>query len=131
MNERQVAWAEGLHQVADFFAEHPELCPPYGETFNIFAHDREHLAEKARSFGTCDKVEQDYWYVLRKVFGPHKVDLTIERECVCTKVQVGTRTVTKPDPEAIAAVPTIEVEEPIYEWECPDSILNPELQEVS
>jgi hypothetical protein len=45
-------------------------------------------------------------------------DLTIrvatQRENVCRRIQTGTKLVTKPAPDA----PTIEVEEPVYEWEC-------------
>lgn len=40
-------------------------------------------------------------------------------ESVCVRVQTGTVTVTKPAPDA----PTIEVEEPVYEWRCADPIL--------
>lgn len=39
-------------------------------------------------------------------------------DSVCTRVQTGTRTVTKPDP----AAPLIEVEEPVYEWRCADPL---------
>lgn len=41
---------------------------------------------------------------------------------VCVRVQTGTRTVTEPDPEAVAALPTITREEPVYEWRCADPL---------
>lgn len=41
----------------------------------------------------------------------------------CVKVQTGTRTVTEPDPEAVAALPTITREEPVYEWRCADPLV--------
>lgn len=41
---------------------------------------------------------------------------------VCTRVQTGTRTVTEPDPDAVAALPTITREEPVYEWRCADAL---------
>jgi hypothetical protein len=41
----------------------------------------------------------------------------VHKDLTCTKVQVGTRTVTRPIlPEG---TPTEEVEEPVYEWRCP------------
>ena len=38
---------------------------------------------------------------------------------VCEKVQVGTRKVSSFDPDALAALPRVEVEEPIWEYVCP------------
>ena len=43
---------------------------------------------------------------------------------VCKRVQVGTRVVEKPDPDyEPEEVPTIQVEEPVYEYRCPDPIV--------
>lgn len=44
-------------------------------------------------------------------------------QALCERVQVGTRTVSQPDPEALAALPRIEVEEPVFEWYCNDAEL--------
>lgn len=43
---------------------------------------------------------------------------------VCRKVQTGTRTVTRPDPELVKDIPTVEVQEPIYEYICDDPLLD-------
>lgn len=119
-------YADGLRRLADFIDAHPDLFRDTCElTVNLFAENREEFAEKARQLGSAEKVEMGGWYVLRKKFGPHRLDLNIAREYVCTQVQTGTRTVSKPDPEVLATVPTVEVEEPVYEWQCPDSLLRP------
>ena len=44
---------------------------------------------------------------------------SIDREHVCVRKQVGMRMVNRPDPNA----QRIEVEEPVYKWDCPGSIL--------
>lgn len=49
-----------------------------------------------------------------RFYNGHQVHLYAARETVCERVQVGTRTVSKPDPNA----PTVDVEEPIYDWKC-------------
>lgn len=41
---------------------------------------------------------------------------------VCERVQVGTKKVEKYDPEALSAIPKIVVEEPVFEYRCPDPI---------
>jgi len=117
-------YADGLRQLADFVEEHPSLFETgLSETFNIFVNSREELAKKAREMGTAEKYEAGSFYYLRRHFGPHHLDLCVEREKICKRVQTGVRTIEKPDPKAVAALPTIKVEEPIFEWECPDSIL--------
>lgn len=115
-------YADGLRELADFVDRNPELFT-YGITVDLFAEDRAEFAEKARAFGSAEKRTMGSWYLLRKRFGPHTLELTIEREKICERVQTGTRIVTKPDPVAVADVPLVDVEEPVYEWKCPDSIL--------
>lgn len=132
MTDTANSFADGLRELADFVEPRPELFSVYvvaGVWLNLFADSREEFAEKARDFGDADKIERGDWYILRKRFGPHGVDLNIRREKVCTRVQVGTRTVSAPDPEAAAALPLVETEEPVYEWQCPDSILRPTQEE--
>lgn len=40
----------------------------------------------------------------------------------CERVQVGTKTVKQPDPEALALVPMVDVEVPIFEVRCVDPL---------
>lgn len=49
-----------------------------------------------------------------------RIEINIPRDVVCEKVQVGTKTVQKM-PENFV-IPTIDVEEPVYEWKCPESL---------
>lgn len=42
---------------------------------------------------------------------------------VCERVQVGTKTVQKFDPEQLASVRKVTVQEPVYEFRCPDPII--------
>jgi len=112
-------WIDGLRELADFAETHPTVFDFYGETFNQFPCDAAALATIAHEIGTCEKVQLDPWYILSKQFGPHSLEFNTQREKVCTKVVVGTKIVSKPDPNA----PKIEVEEEVCEWQCPDSIL--------
>lgn len=43
-------------------------------------------------------------------------------ETACERVQVGTKTVERVDPEAFAALPKVTVDEPVYEYRCTDPI---------
>lgn len=125
MKESLVKWIAGLRELADFAEQQPDLFGGYncGETVNLFASDAESMAEKTRLLGKSTKVTSDGWYIMRRWFGPHRIELNIARDNFCERVQTGTKTVSKPDPEALAQVPTVEVSEPVYEWICPESVL--------
>jgi hypothetical protein len=121
-------YAEGLRQLADFAEAHPNLVDEdcFGLNVNVFARDRAEMAVMVRELGSAEKYESGAFYYLRRRFGPHNLDLCINREQVCERIQTGTRVVTRPDPKVVADIPMVEVEEPVYEWVCPDSILRPE-----
>jgi hypothetical protein len=53
---------------------------------------------------------------------PWKIEINIPRDEVCEKIQVGTKMVEKINPEF--TIPMITVEEPVYEWKCPEVILD-------
>jgi hypothetical protein len=124
MATRAEAWVAGLRELADFAEQHPELFDLYGETVNIFASTAEEMARKTRMIGTATKSSTNEWYVVSRMFGPHKLDLNISRRTFCERILVGTKIVVKPDPEALEKVPTIEVEEDVFEWLCPEAILS-------
>ena len=44
------------------------------------------------------------------------------REGVCERVRVGTKTVEKYDSDALLSIPKVTVEEPVFEWMCPDPL---------
>lgn len=114
------AWCKGLRELADFAESHEDLFDHTpGFTCYLFANHASDMAAKARLLGKANKHEGDKWYWLDRPFGPHHIALNISREKICERIQVGTQKVMKPDPET----PQVEVEEPVYEWSCPDSVL--------
>lgn len=75
-----------------------------------------------RIIGTMEKSKSHYGLKLeRNLYEGMDSIVLYPPDGFCEKVQVGTQTVTKPDPDA--EVPTIEVEEPVYEWQCPEIVL--------
>lgn len=136
-NTRQ-DFIDGLHQIADFLAEHPEVPLPYmgpspgakvwGSSMPIYLvsdkGQRETLAEIARAMGSVEKHVDDglgRFYVVRHFAGIALV-ASAERSEVCERVVTGTREVTTevPDPEALAAVPKVSVTTVVedVEWVC-------------
>ena len=113
-------YTKGLRELAGFIDEHiPAHELDYGIQINLFADTAESLLKKARSLGGAWKKEdKGQWFTLRRDFGPHHVDINIYRDEVCERVQVGTETIEVPDP----AAPKVTVEQPIYEWRCPESL---------
>lgn len=122
---------EDMQKLHDFLEEHPYLLKNqtwYPIQINIYVPDKEALAEMAKELGTADKKESTYYFSLEKKLGMHKIEVNASREKVCTKIKTGTKITKKHDPDAVSAalaeLPEIEVEEDVYEWQCPDSILN-------
>ncbi len=121
-------YINGLRSVARFVNGHRGILQSYeaveGETFNLFPGTAEKMAEWTRllldgaPLGAVGKEVSDHGMTITRRFGPHRLSLYIPRDRVCKKVEVGTRIVTKPDPAALAAVPTVEVSEAIFEWDC-------------
>lgn len=122
--------ARGLHEFADFIAEHGHKLPisDLNLKFDDFVfddykyEDRRHLRtarEKMRLLAlTLTPVEKVYngeWFDLRKRFGPVVLEFTVNRSVVCEKKVVGVEEV----PERVLAAHTRE----IIEWECNDPIL--------
>ena len=126
--------AAGLHMLADAIENNPELADAlqYGLTYSgIYAHPSQEdtaaalgrLARIGKAAGaTVSKAIDDKRHDLVLMFGAVRVEVLASRDQVCDRVVVGTKTVTEevPDPEALAAVPTVtqtrEVEE--IKWVC-------------
>ena len=117
---RREHFITGLRNLADFLASHPGIQAPVYVQLNVFVKHREDLAAQAR-LATFQKIPMGDWFVLRHEFGEDLVlDLTIERQAICKKVQVGTR--------QVPALPATEAtEEPVYDWICEDPLLAPEV----
>lgn len=138
MTDARHAYIDGLHQIADFLAEHPEVPLPamgtyvtgnYEPTIHVYTQcqsgdDRDQrtiLADIARAMGRAEKSTQHEFAVWRRFAGVVFAAYA-ERNEVCERVVTGTREVTKeiPDPDALAAVPTVSVTEVVedVEWVC-------------
>jgi len=138
--DKRQAFIDGLHQIADFLAEHPEVPLPYlGNSVTLgintpslpiylVAKDgtqRDAIATIARAMGKAEKLTDGdpgaRFYVWRKFAGIALV-ASADRDEVCERVVTGTREVTRevPDPEALAAVPKVTVTEIVEDvtWEC-------------
>jgi hypothetical protein len=130
------AYTSGLRLLADILDDHPEVPLPYdGRVAPITIHHlyaseagrtiREEFQATIRAFpGTKTKNASDggsYFDVDLDLHGL-KVQISTLRDEVCERVVTGTREVTRevPDPQALAAVPTVTVKETVEDvrWEC-------------
>lgn len=91
-----------------------------------FARSAERFEELLRELRTFSKEDNDVYLnaVVRDPDTNRKiVTVAVRKELTCTRVQVGTETVEVATP--VATETRIEtVEQPVYEWQCPDSWLN-------
>lgn len=108
MSER-AALITGLRDLADFLEQHPQVEGPYNPTLNAFA-DLAQVRAATHMSGTWTKEYISNWVAYRKQFGPVTLDLNIDRDQVCRKVQTGTKRV-----DAVEAH-----DEPVFEWICDD-----------
>ncbi|GGM84975.1 hypothetical protein GCM10012275_64670 [Longimycelium tulufanense] len=126
--------AAGLRALADMIEANPKLAENFNYALThsgIRAHlrwgDRAaelgHIARIAKRHGaTVSKDIDDQWHNLALNVGGIKVEVLARRNEVCERIVVGTREVVEevPDPEAMAAVPTVKRKrtEEIVRWEC-------------
>lgn len=93
-------------------------------TIYIYGEDEvatERLRTVRKVIGTMEKKQSAYTGLYLKQENKYDDDSRLEVTLypapgTCEKVKVGTKTVTKPDPTV--TVPTVTVEEDVYEWEC-------------
>ena len=132
----QIAFIDGLYQLAGFLALHPEIPATYPQSIiaNVNAyseHDapaRDRLAEIARIPGGWDKRTRDDpdTFELVREFGPHKLIVFAARDAVCEKIATIEKVTHEiPDPDLLAQVPLVAVTETVerVEWSCPRSLL--------
>lgn len=117
MNDNRQEWIDGLKALTEFLDSHPAAPLPYLGTMNAFVETKEEMAEAARGIGgKIAKDSLDNFYYLRKEFGPIGYHVNIEREKICKKVVIGTRTIPATPERTIPASP--EIVEEITEWQC-------------
>jgi hypothetical protein len=122
MDKSEREYVEGLRAMADFLEEHPEGIPTYtGIVIDHYPGTKADLVAKAREIGgKWDKADLGSIFLLKQSFGPHSIEINVDRSEVCERVATGEmETVTMTDPNA----PKITVTQPVYEWKCPESLL--------
>lgn len=123
------AMATGLRVLADMLAANPAVAAElWFALSNIqdFLDTRDEVARFARAAlragATVDKHFSGERAGVVARFGPVHVTVTAGRDEVCERVITGTREVTEqvPDPEALKAVPLVEVTRTVedVEWRC-------------
>lgn len=119
--EKRANTVTGLRELADLLEEHDGLPIPHRISVDCFVEAIE-LKEAARAMpGRAEKNAEGSFFELRKELGAGTVHymVNVPREEVCERKQVGMKQVVE-----TKVVETGEmVEEPVYEWTCPDSLL--------
>jgi hypothetical protein len=123
LTEHQQQYLDGLIELHKFLSERPALIPEAPIIVDNFVWDEDQFAPKVKALGSAEKKNTSDYYYLRRNIGIHKVEVTIRREKVCERVQVGTKEVTHTIYPENVQTTTITEEVPVYEWKCPDSIL--------
>lgn len=124
--------ASSLDKLAAFVRANPDIASDMASTVKRFlvyilaADPRPVMAEWARrgkaSGARVEKSFDEQWGAVTLHFGLVDLHIYSDRDAVCTRVVVGTREVEveEPDPEALAAVPTVTrtvtVED--VQWQC-------------
>jgi hypothetical protein len=120
-----------MRALADLLDQHPEVETPdldsYGGDislirFQFTAHGEratDATAKTIKAFpGDFEKTYYGKDFYARGSFAGVRVEIRTLREDVCVAREVGTKTVKQRDPEALKLVPEIEVEVPVYEYDC-------------
>ena len=120
-----------MRKIADLLAEHPEIETPYLDKYGYdiklirfqFTSHGEGAANAAAAVvkafpGSFCKSFAGDSFNLYGTFEGVPVEIRTMREDVCTARQVGVTTQKVRDPEAAAAVPFINIEVPVYEYDC-------------
>lgn len=111
----------GLRELIDFYQRRPNFPVPYRVWVSLYANDGDEFRTLAKALGgRRQKAASERFFTVERQLSENVV-ITINgyRDQVCTRRQVGTVTEMQPAPDA----PMVEVEVPVYTWECADSIL--------
>ena len=120
-----------MRALADLLDQHPEVETPYLDSYdddiNLIRFQFTSHGERAtdatattiKAFpGAFKKTYSNGDFYARGSFAGVRVEIRTLREDVCVAREVGTKTVKQRDPEALKLVPEIEVEVPVYEYDC-------------
>lgn len=121
---------DGLRKLADFLDVHPEFGRVSVATTYRFVQDKAEMARCAKILGSCKKYATDSFFNVKKRFGSEdefggvELSVTGEREMVCERVVKETKVVPAQEERTILVPATPEKVVEVYEWVCPDSLLN-------
>lgn len=118
---------DGLEKLVAWIKSHPEGVSGLASAFEriyVFPKD---MAVMARQLGTATKDQDDEFFILTKRFSRAvSLQCVRHREFVCDRIQVGEKVIpAQPAMEIPAQVipATPERIVPVYEWQCPPSLL--------
>lgn len=118
------AWIDAHADTIDPDAAAATICSGNGDRVLLFATNPEQFTAYLRcltdgaAIGGVEKSTDDKWANATRQFGRITVQVFAHREQVCRREQVGVDVQQIPDPDAVAKLPTVEVEVPVYEWTC-------------
>lgn len=126
-NQKQIA---KLLKMAAYIISTPDLPDVYASTIcdRIDVYGCSTPAEVIRKFGAMDKVVSESHpnlFILRKKEDGFVVEFNFNRNDVCRQVKVGEKVLPAEPAKTINIEAKPERVEPIYEWQCPDSLLRP------
>lgn len=112
----------GLRELIDFYQRRPDFPVPHQVRCSVYVDDVDQFRAVTRALGGHRQKEasESFFTVERHLSENVAILVNGYRDQVCTRRQVGTVTELQPAPDA----PMVEVEVPVYTWECADSILN-------
>ena len=132
-DQTRAAYISGLRRLADLLEQHNGLTLPWNGTSETASlqfisgdpgDQKAWMAAIARIIpGPWEKKITEHQFLLNgRLDGLHLTAIAWRKD-VCERVVTGVETVTRtvPDPDALAAVPTVEVTETVehVRWECP------------
>jgi hypothetical protein len=97
----------GLRELAGFLDDNPQIPVPVTQDFYVFT-DVDAARDMMAGTGTWDKDYNGEYLSYIREFGGMDYRITVARDQVCERVQVGVR--------HVDAQP--ERDEPVYEWKC-------------
>ncbi len=121
---------QGMRALCDFLEANPTIESPLAGGYMTIYVTPDQLKATARTLGSFTKsADADYYRLVKDFGGGVELHTITSRSAVCKKVKVGTQTVVKKviDPayvRPITPMVEVEVEEDVYEMQCPESILN-------
>lgn len=114
--DENVSRPDSLRQFADWLemleATEPDIAKEVYMSFSCWVYEPEKIRRMARALAPCNKRYGESWMELSRWFGQIRFEANINRDQVCTKRVVGTRTRIEP------ARPERVIEEEIVEWDC-------------